>query len=130
MQPDTITSQPLDEFNDLNRKIRKIENDKKETDYEKYKQNLEKKIYEIDSHDMMETMKNERRDWIKQRMIGDEKGEPPKKLREFYQRNDVAPREEEDDAKKKAKEQIAKDKLKKEQDKKKKDEQGQFTRGK
>jgi hypothetical protein len=129
MLPDDVTVEPLNEFIDYNKKVRKIEKDKKVGDYDKYKQNLEKRIMDIDSHEIMETMKNERRDWIKQKIISDEKGEPPKKLREFYNKNDVAPREVEDDQQKKAKEQIAKDKLKKEQEKKKKEEQGQFTRG-
>jgi hypothetical protein len=129
MLPDTVSTEPLEEFIDYNRKVRKVHIEKNAHDYDKFKQNLEKKIMDIDSHEIMETMKNERREWIKQRIVADEKNEPPKQLKEFYKRLDVAPREQLDDGQKKAMEQIMKDKLKKEQEKKKKEEQGQFNRG-
>jgi hypothetical protein len=128
MLPDD-SSKDIDEFTEENRKVRKVIKDQKLNDYEKYKTDLERKVLNIESHDIKETMKNERRDWINQQKLLSDKNEPPQQLKKFYQRNDVAKIEVEDDQQKKAKEQIAKDKLKKEQDKKKKDEQGQFTRG-
>ena len=120
----------LNNFSEENKKLRKINQNQKALEYDKYKNNLIEKIKTVESYDIKEAMKNDRRAWInKEKALNN--GKPPQSLDEYYKRNavDNDKLNELDENQKKEQEKIDKDKLKKEQDKKKKDEQGAVTKG-
>lgn len=132
MMPDTTEeTNKLNKNSEDNRNKRKVEQNQKVIDYEKYKKNLAENIKLIESHDMKEAMKYERREWINKEKALDRKNEPPQLLDGFYKRNEVDndKLKELDDDQKKEKEKIDKENLKKEQDKKKKKEAGAFIKG-
>ena len=125
--PDTLD---LNMFSEENKKIRKINQTQKAIEYEKYKHNLAEKIKSVESYDIKEAMKNDRRAWMnKEKALNN--GKPPQSLDEYYKKNavDLEKLNELDENQKKEQEKIDKDKLKKEQDKKKKDEQGAVSKG-
>ena len=131
MMPDTTAeTNTLNKISEDNRNKRKVDQIQKALDYDKYKKNLADNIKAIESHDLKEAMKYERREWINKEKLLDKKGEPPQNLDRFYTKDQVDQDrlKELDDNQKKEKEKIDKENLKKEQDKKKKEEAGAFLK--
>src|SRR5690348_16446663 len=69
----------IEEFAKENRQIRKTDQDQKNTEYDKYKKELEDKIKIVEGYDIKEAMKIERREWINKEKT-DNQGEPPHSL--------------------------------------------------
>lgn len=113
----------IQQFDEENRKIRKIKQEQKEEDYDKFKKDLDNKMRIVEGYDIKESMKNERRDWINNEKAVN-LGEPPHLVKLFYDKDNKGIKVELDENQKKVAENLAKEKLKKEQDKKKKDENG------
>lgn len=95
--------------------------------YEEYKNEMREKFKLVEEDDLKENMKNERREWINEAiMFNDKSIGPPHDIKMFYDRDKVEKRVDLDDDQLKVAETIAKDKLKGKQDAKKKDEAGQM----
>lgn len=110
-----------------NRVHRKVIQREKESDYDKYKNDLTKNIKTVEGYEIRQGMINERKEWMdKEKEVN--KGEPPYSIKLFYDKLNVEKKVELDENQKKVNENIAKDKLKKEQDKKKKEENGNLIK--
>ena len=97
--------------------------------YEVYKEEMKNNFKKVEEDDIKENMKNERREWISNQIMFNDKSQgPPYDIKFFYERNNVEKKEVLDENQIKQAENIAKDKLKQKQDNKKKDEAGQMIK--